>query len=331
MLLNDPLYKPDIAVVLVNLGTPEAPTTGAVRRYLREFLSDRRVVEAPRLVWWFVLNLFILPFRPRRVAKLYASIWTPQGSPLRALTEALAGKVQQVLADPRVRVHAAMSYGEPSLSRLLWQLEADRVSRVLVVPLYPQYSASTSGSVYDLVARYLLTTRRAPDIRIVHDYCDRPGYLDALAESVRAFRAGQGDAQRLVFSFHGIPQAYADKGDPYPDCCAATVRGVVERLGLQAGEWEMTYQSRFGRQEWLKPYTDLRLASMPVEGVGSVQVLCPGFAVDCLETVEEIGEENRENFVHAGGERYEYIPALNDSDLHAGVIADLIRDHASGW
>lgn len=331
MSLNDPLYKPDIAVVLVNLGTPEAPTTGAVRRYLREFLSDRRVVEAPRLVWWFVLNLFILPFRPRRVAKLYASIWTPQGSPLRALTESLAGKVQQVLADPRLRVHAAMSYGEPSLSRLLRQLEADRVSRVLVVPLYPQYSASTSGSVCDVVARYLLATRRAPDIRIVHDYCDRPGYLDALAESVRAFRAGRGGAQRLVFSFHGIPQAYADKGDPYPDCCAATVRGVVERLGLPAGEWEMTYQSRFGRQEWLKPYTDLRLASMPAEGVRSVQVLCPGFAVDCLETVEEIGEENRETFLHAGGERYEYIPALNDSDLHAGVIADLVRDHASGW
>lgn len=330
----DPLYKPDIAVVLVNLGTPAAPTTRAVRRYLREFLSDRRVVEAPRLVWWLVLNGIILLLRPRRVARLYAAIWTPAGSPLRVLTESLAGKVQAAIADPRVRVHAAMTYGEPSFSRLLRELEAAHVSRVLVVPLYPQYSATTTGPVYDQVARYLLSTRRAPDLRIVHDYCDRPAYLDALAATVRDWRNGPGreePAQRLLFSFHGIPQAYADKGDPYPDCCEATTRGVVERLGLADGEWEMAYQSRFGRQEWLKPYTDERLSAMPSEHVRDVQVICPGFAVDCLETVEEIASENRERFLSAGGKRYAYIPALNDSERHATVIADLVREQLAGW
>lgn len=327
----DPFYKPDIAVVLVNLGTPDAPTVPAVRRYLREFLSDRRVVEAPRLVWWLVLNLVILPFRPQRVARLYASIWGAGGSPLRTLTESLAARVQAVVADPRVRVHAAMSYGEPSLARLLWQLEADGVSRVLVVPLYPQYSASTSGSVIDIVARYLLATRRAPDIRIVHDYCDRPGYLDALADSIRRFRTASGTADRLLFSFHGIPRAYADKGDPYPRCCGETVRGVVERLGLGAGEWEMTYQSRFGRQEWLTPYTDVRLAALPGEGAKSVQVICPGFAVDCLETLEEIAEQNREGFMHAGGEGYAYIPALNDSEQHVAMLVELLHEHVAGW
>lgn len=330
----DSLYKPEIAVVLVNLGTPAAPTPSAVRRYLREFLSDRRVVEAPRFIWWLVLNGFILLRRPRRVARLYAAIWTPEGSPLRVLTESLAGKVQASIADPRVRVHAAMTYGEPSFSRLLRDLEAGRVTRVLVLPLYPQYSATTTGPVYDQVARYLLSTRRAPDLRILHDYCDHPAYLDALAATVREWRDGQGREgapRRLLFSFHGIPQAYADKGDPYPDCCEATTRGVVERLGLADGEWEMAYQSRFGRQEWLKPYTDERLSAMPSEGIRAVEVICPGFAVDCLETVEEIAVENRERFLGASGERYSYIRALNDSERHVALIADLVREQLAGW
>lgn len=328
----DPMYKPDIAVILVNLGTPDAPTPGAVRRYLREFLSDRRVVEVPRVVWWFILNLFVLPLRPRRVARLYAAIWGPGGSPLRQFTESLARRVQDRLgADGRVRVHVAMTYGEPSLSALLWQLEREGINRVLVLPLYPQYSASTTGAVIDVVARYLLATRRAPDLRIVRDYCDRPGYLDALAASIRERRTGAGDQGRLLFSFHGIPRAYAEKGDPYPDCCAATARGVAERLGLAAGEWEMAFQSRFGRQEWLRPYTDERMAALPGEGVRALQVVCPGFAVDCLETLEEIAVENRETFLAAGGERYEYVPALNDSAAHATLIAELVRDHIAGW
>lgn len=326
-----PPYKPDIAVVLVNLGTPDAPTPAAVRRYLREFLSDRRVVEVPRLLWWLVLNLFILPFRPRRVARLYASIWTPQGSPLRVITAALATRLQAELADPRIRVHAAMTYGEPSLSALLWKLEADGVNRVLVLPLYPQFSASTSGAALDIVARYLLQTRRAPDVRVVRDYCDRPDYLDALADSIRRFRATDGGADRLLFSFHGIPQSYADAGDPYPLCCETTARGVAERLGLSADAWMVAYQSRFGRQPWLQPYTEETLQTWPRAGVKSVQVVCPGFPADCLETLEEVAERNRETFFHAGGERYAYIPALNDSPAHAAMLAALVRDHVAGW
>lgn len=326
--MSSPPYKPDIAVVLVNLGTPQAPTPSAVRRYLREFLSDRRVVEAPRLVWWFVLNCIVLLTRPRRVAKLYASIWTPQGSPLAVYTRALADKVQAQLSDPRIRVHAAMTYGEPALSTLLWRLETEGVNRVLVLPLYPQYSATTTGAVVDIVARYLLATRRAPDLRIVRDYCDRPAYLDAIADSIRAHAPSAAD-ERLVFSFHGIPQSYADKGDPYPDCCAATARGVADRLGGSA--WEMTFQSRFGSQPWLQPYLDERLAALPKEGVKAVRVVCPGFATDCLETLEEVAGENREGFLHAGGERYAYVPALNDSPAHAALISDLVREHAAGW
>ncbi|MFZ5723965.1 MAG: ferrochelatase [Pseudomonadota bacterium] len=326
-----PPYRPDIAVVLVNLGTPEAPTPGAVRRWLREFLWDRRVVEMPRPLWWLILNLLVLPLRPRRVAKLYASIWTPQGSPLRVITEALAARVQASLADPRIRVHAAMTYGEPALAPLLWKLEADGVNRVLVLPLYPQFSATTSGAVVDIVARYLLATRRAPDIRIVRDYCEHPAYVAALADSIRTFRDTHGTADRLLFSFHGIPQACVDKGDPYPHCCEATVSALVAQLGLAPGSWQLAYQSRFGAQQWLVPYTDETLKSWPSTGVKSVQVVCPGFAADCLETLEEVAEQNREAFLHAGGERYAYIPALNDSRAHAACIAAVVRDHAAGW
>lgn len=325
------MYKPDIAVILVNLGTPDAPTPAAVRRYLREFLSDRRVVEVPRLLWWLVLNLFILTFRPRRVARLYASVWTPQGSPLRLLTESLAARLEQHLAQPGLRVHAAMTYGNPSLSALLWKLEREGVQRVLVLPLYPQYSATTSGAAVDIVARYLLATRNAPELRIVHDWCEEPAYLDALADSVRAFRAAHGGADRLLLSFHGIPRAYADKGDPYPRCCELTARGVAARLGLAEGEWAMSFQSRFGPEEWLTPYTDELLGQWAGSGVKSVQVACPGFATDCLETLEEVAVENRDGFLSSGGERYAYIPALNDSAAHVEVLATLVRRHASGW
>lgn len=327
-------YKPDIAVILVNLGTPDAPTPTAVRRYLREFLWDRRVVEVPRLIWWLVLNLIVLVRRPGPVSKLYASIWMPQGSPLRVLTESLAKNVAAEIRDERVQVFAAMTYGEPSLAARLRKLEADEVKRVLVVPLYPQYSASTNGAVVDIVARYLLQTRRAPDIRIVRDYCDRPAYLEAIADSIRRFQAehsGAGGDGRLLFSFHGIPQSYVEKGDPYPGCCAATASGVAERLGLAEGSWEMLFQSRFGRQPWLQPYLDKRLHELPAAGVKSVCVVCPGFATDCLETLEEVAEQNREGFLEAGGEQYAYIPALNDSQAHAAMLSGLIQEHIAGW
>lgn len=326
-----PPYKPDIAVVLVNLGTPTEPTPAAVRRWLREFLWDRRVVEMPRLLWWLILNLLVLPLRPRRVAKLYASIWMPAGSPLRVYMDALTPEVRRELADPRVQVHAAMAYGEPSLATLLWKLEAENVNRVLILPLYPQFSATSSGAVVDIVARYLLATRRAPDIRIVRDYCEDASYLDALADSIRAFRAEHGGVGRLLFSYHGIPQPFVERGDPYPHCCEATTRALVARLELADGSWGMAYQSRFGAQQWLTPYTDETLQTWAREGVKSVQVVCPGFAVDCLETLEEVAEQNRETFFAAGGSRYAYIPALNDSPGHATALATLVRRHVAGW
>lgn len=324
-------YKPDIAVILVNLGTPDAPTPSAVRRFLREFLSDRRVVEAPRLIWWLVLNLIVLLRRPAPVAKLYASVWTPAGSPLRALTESLARAVAAEITAPHVRVYPAMTYGQPSLRARLEQLQADDIKRVLIVPLYPQYSATTSGAVVDIVARHLLASRRVPDIRIVSDYCERPDYLDAVADSIRASGTPGDSADRLLFSFHGIPQSYAQRGDPYPSCCEASARGIANRLGVPEGQWEIVFQSRFGREPWLQPYLDERLAELPAAGVAGVRVACPGFATDCLETLEEVAEQNRDVFFKAGGQRYEYIPALNDSPAHAKMLAGLIGEHIAGW
>lgn len=328
---TSPPYRPEIAVILVNLGTPAAPTPSAVRRYLREFLGDRRVVEAPRWLWWLVLNFIILVFRPARVARLYDRIWTVQGSPLRVITESLAQRLGQRLADPQIRVHAAMTYGDPSLAALLEKLEAEGVGRVLVLPLYPQQSATTTGAAVDIVARYLLRTRRAPDLRIVRDYCDDPAFLDAVAASIREFQSHAGLPQRLVISFHGIPRAYVDRGDPYPGCCAASADGIAGRLGLGRDRWEMTFQSRFGREPWLTPYLDERLAAMPDEGLKSVQVVCPGFATDCLETLEEVAGQNRELFLAGGGERFAYIPALNDSTAHVDLLETLVRRNIAGW
>lgn len=324
-------FCPEVAVVLVNLGTPGAPTPSAVRRYLREFLSDPRVVELPRWLWWPLLNLVILPLRAPRVARLYAGIWRADGSPLLALTRALAARLASTLADSRVRVEVAMSYGEPSLASLLWKLEAEKVGKVLVLPLYPQFSATTSGAVVDIVARYLQQTRRPPELRIVRDYGVHPAYIAAIADSVRAFRATQGDAQQLLFSFHGIPRACVERGDPYAGCCEATVRAVTAHLDLPDDAWTLAYQSRFGAAEWLTPYTDETLKAWPQQGVKTVQVVCPGFAVDCLETLEEVVEQNRETFLHAGGERYAYIPALNDSTTHAELLKVLIEAHAGSW
>ncbi len=322
----------EIAVVLVNLGTPTAPTPSAVRRYLREFLSDPRVVELPRWLWRPLLNLLVLPLRARRVARLYASIWQPDGSPLLVHTRALADRLQQVLGDaPTVRVHTAMSYGEPSLAALLWKLEAEQVKRVLILPLYPQFSATSSGAVVDIVARYLLTTRNPPELRIVREYSEHPAYVAAVADSIRAVRAKEGDAQQLLFSFHGIPRACIERGDPYAGCCEATARAVAAQLDLPTDRWMLAYQSRFGAAEWLAPHTDQTLKTWPQQGVKTVQIVCPGFAVDCLETLEEVAQQNRDAFFHAGGERYTYIPALNDSTAHAELLKVLINEHADAW
>jgi ferrochelatase len=287
------------AVVLVNLGTPDAPTTAAVRRYLKQFLSDPRVVEAPRLVWFWVLRLIILPLRPRRVAKLYASIWQ-QDSPIRLVAEDQA-KALDSRFDCTVRY--AMSYGSPGFEAVLDELADQGHDHLLILPLYPQYSGSTNGAVADALARWVRTRREVPGLTLVKDYWRNPAWLDAVADSIRRFREQHGDAEKLLFSFHGIPVSYQDKGDRYGERCHDSAALIAERLGLRPEQWMVTFQSRFGPQEWLNPYTDKTLEKWGKEGVRSVQVVCPGFSADCLETLEEIDGENREVFLYPRAER----------------------------
>lgn len=325
------------AVLLVNLGSPDEPTPGAVRRYLKEFLSDRRVVEGDgpmRLVWLAVLNGIILTFRPKKVAKLYASIWD-EDSPLRLILNrqvaALNLKLQQQYPDSGLQVFSAMTYGNPGLTPRLQELTDAGYERIFVIPLYPQYSATTTAPIYDQINRFQLSRRNIPDIRIVRDYHDHPQYIEALAESVRSFRADKPAVDKLVLSYHGIPKEYADKGDPYPQQCHRTSELLAEALNLKEGEWLTTFQSRFGPKEWLQPYTDKTLESFPEQGIKKLEVICPAFAADCLETLEEIAEENREVFTEAGGEQYQYIPALNDNEPMIQLLLTLIQQQAGDW
>ncbi|MCV6609642.1 MAG: ferrochelatase [Amphritea sp.] len=325
------------AVLLVNLGSPDEPTPGAVRRYLKEFLSDRRVVEGDgpmRLVWLAVLNGIILTFRPKKVAKLYASIWD-EDSPLRLILNrqvaALNLKLQQQYPDSGLQVFSAMTYGNPGLTPRLQELTDAGYERIFVIPLYPQYSATTTAPIYDQINRFQLSRRNIPDIRIVRDYHDHPRYIEALAESVRSFRADKPAVDKLVLSYHGIPKEYADKGDPYPQQCHRTSELLAEALNLKDGEWLTTFQSRFGPKEWLQPYTDKTLESFPEQGIKKLEVICPAFAADCLETLEEIAEENREVFTEAGGEQYQYIPALNDNEPMIQLLLTLIQQQAGDW
>ena len=321
-------------VLLVNLGTPEAPTPRAVRRYLAEFLSDPRIVEAPRWLWWLALHGVILRVRPARSARLYEKIWTPQGSPLLTGTAALAEGVQHALKRQRpgpILVRHAMRYGKPSISSVLREFAEVGVRRLLVLPLFPQYSGTTSASVLDAVSAELAGWRWVPELRFIADYHAEPRYIEALARSVEAHWQSHGRAQRLVLSFHGIPQRYFRAGDPYFCQCQATARALRERLDLREDELTVCFQSRVGREPWLAPYTDEVLKALPRQGIGHVQVLCPGFAVDCLETLEEIALRNRDHFLAAGGEHLEYIPSLNASDDHVAALSELILRHGQGW
>lgn len=323
--------RPRLAVVLANLGTPDAPTPGAVRRYLREFLADTRVIEVPRPIWWVILNLFILPFRPKRVAVAYASIWQDGESPMRTILAGQSAKLAQALAaaypEVDIEVVPGMSYGNPALEAVLGRLTQAGVERIVVLPMFPQYSATSSGATYDALCRWLLRQRNLPAVTILKDYHLHPRYIGALAATVREHRARHGGADKLLFSFHGIPQSYQEKGDPYPDRCRATAAAVAAELQLVEGSWACTFQSRFGLQAWVQPYTDVTLEQWAASGVGSVQVLCPAFSADCLETLEEIAEENRERFLHGGGKDYQYIPALNTRDDHIALLQALVGPH----
>lgn len=323
-----------VGVLITNLGTPDAPTKGALRRYLKEFLSDPRVVEVPRLLWWLILNGIILNVRPARSAAAYREVWTEAGSPLLLNTRDQARALQEALAQSRgdrVLVEFAMRYGSPAIAEgieTLWQRGA---RRLLVLPLYPQYSGPTTASTFDALAGDFRRRRWLPQTRFVSDYHDHPAYIEALADSVRQHWQQHERAQRLQFSFHGEPQSYVDKGDPYYDQCLATSQLLAQALGLAEGEWGLSFQSRFGRDPWLQPYTDETLKRLPGEGVRSLQILCPGFSADCLETVEEIGMENRDYFLEAGGERYEYIPCLNARASHIEALRQIVEQQMAGW
>jgi ferrochelatase len=317
------------AVLLVNLGTPDAPTTRAVRRYLSEFLHDRRVVDLSRWLWCPALHGIILPMRSPRVAAKYASIWIEgRGSPLRAHSEDLRDALAQRL--PHVRVALAMRYGSPGIPEVLRTLRDAGLRRLLVLPLYPQYSATTTASVFDAVDRELARWENRPELRSVRDYHLDPGWLDTVASSIRTARA-DAPGERLLLSFHGIPQRYVRRGDPYPRECEASAKAIAQRLRLDPDQWRLAYQSRFGREAWLGPSTLDVLRDWAKQGVARVDVACPGFAVDCLETLEEIAMQNAEWFVGEGGKSLRYLPALNASAAHVDALSGLVRRHGAGW
>jgi ferrochelatase len=321
------------AVLLVNLGTPDAPTAAALRRYLAEFLGDPRVVEIPRLVWWPILHGIILRTRPARSAAKYATVWTPEGSPLAVWTRRQADGLRERMqaAGHRVLVRHAMRYGNPSIPEVLDTLRGEGVTRVLVLPLYPQYAGATTASVADKVMQWAQGARRMPELRFVGEYHDDPGYISALATRVQAHWAEHGRAERLVLSFHGVPHRSLLLGDPYHCQCHKTARLLGERLELPRGQLVVTFQSRFGKARWLEPYTEPTLRALAAEGVRTVDVVCPGFVADCLETLEEIADEAREAFLEAGGQSFRYIECLNDHPHWLQALTDLAVRHLQGW
>jgi len=309
-------------VLLANLGTPTAPQRRPVARFLREFLSDRRVVDLPRYLWLPLLNLVIIPFRAGRSAAAYRKIWWPEGSPLLVLTQRLAERLADALSNS-VRVSIGMRYGEPSIRDGLQKLKDSTVEELVIIPLYPQFSHTTTTSIYDSVEMALNELDWQPKVRRIEEYHRDEAWVEAVAGSIRDYRTRHGAAERLIFSLHGIPQRYVEQGDPYQAQCERSVQAIVSSLGLSDDEWLLTYQSRVGREPWLQPYTDITLKELASSGTKHVQVICPGFAVDCLETLEEIAIQNNEFFVEAGGEKLEYIPALNDSDAHVKALMEL--------
>jgi len=324
---------PPTAVVLVNLGTPDAPEAPAVRRYLKQFLSDPRVVEIPRAIWWPILHGAILPFRASQSAAKYASIWTDAGSPLKVHTTAQAAALGQRLAvrGHDVRVEVAMRYGAPALPDVLDRLKAEGCTRILVLPAYPQYSGTTTASIFDAVFAHYRQVRNVPELRLIRDYHDHPGYIEALRQSAQAHWATHGRPDKLLMSFHGVPKRTMLLGDPYHDECQRTAHLLAAALGLTSKDYVVTFQSRFGKAEWLQPYTAPTLQALAAQGVARVDVMCPGFTSDCLETLEEIAMEARGEFLHAGGREFHFIPCLNAAPAWIDGMAGVVERHLTGW
>ncbi|WP_157314756.1 ferrochelatase [Chitinibacter sp. GC72] len=323
-----------IGVLLVNLGSPDAPTAKAVRPYLKQFLSDPRVVEIPRPIWWLILNGIILNIRPKKSAAKYASIWTKDGSPLRVWTEKQAKLVKGTLGEQfkgELFVDYAMRYGNPSIEAQILKMKAQNCQHLVVVPMYPQYAASTSASVFDEVARVLQKTRFQPALRMVAPFYDDAAYIDALAQSVREHWQRNGRGDHLLMSFHGVPRYTLDKGDPYHCHAYKTGRLLAEALQLEKGQYTVAFQSRFGKAEWLKPYTSAVLHQLAKQKLGQLDVICPGFVADCLETLEEIAMEGRDDYLAAGGQKYAFIPCLNDHPAWISGLSGLISRELTSW
>jgi ferrochelatase len=320
-------------IVLVNLGTPAAPTASALRRYLKEFLSDPRVIEIPKAAWWPILYGLVLPLRPRKSAEKYAAIWSKEGSPLKVHTEKQATLLKGYLGERGhdVQVACAMRYGEPALPDVLDKLKADGCERILILPAYPQYSATSTASVFDAVFRHFAKVRNMPELRLVKHYHDHDGYIDALKQSVLAHWQTHGRPDKLVMSFHGVPKRTLLLGDPYHCECQKTGRLLAESLHLAPEQYVVTFQSRFGKAEWLQPYTAPTLVQLAKSGVERVDVVCPGFPADCLETLEEIAIEGKRSFLTAGGKEFHFIPGLNESPAWIAALADIAEQHMIGW
>lgn len=316
-----------IGVLITNLGTPSAPTAKALRTYLREFLSDPRVVEIPRVLWMIILYCFILPFRPGKSAKLYQSIWTKEGSPLLTISkqqrDALAISLQEKFGD-KITLKLAMRYGEPSIQNAMDEFCEQGIDKLLVLPLYPQYAGPTTASTFDSVSKALVKWRKIPTFEFISGYHAHPLYIQALANSVNEYISREGKPDKLVLSYHGMPELFHQWGDPYYDCCKSTTTALIEQLGLAENDYIMTFQSRFGKAEWLKPYTDVTLSELPSQEVKHVAIISPAFSADCLETLEELESENREVFLQAGGEKYHYIKALNDHPDHIRALSEIV-------
>ncbi len=321
-------------VLLINLGTPDAPTAKAVRPYLKEFLGDPRVVEIPKAIWWLILNGIILRVRPKKSAAKYATIWTKEGSPLRIHTEKQAALLQGYLGErckaPLV-VDFAMRYGNPSIPSVLRKLKQQNCQRILIIPMYPQYAASSTATAFDIVFDELRHMRNTPALRTIRDYHDYPGYIKALANNINEYWMKNGRPDKLVMSFHGVPRYTLEKGDPYHCECQKTARLLAQQLGLKPEQYTLSFQSRFGKAEWIKPYTTATLVELGKQNTRRVDVVCPGFVADCLETLEEIAQEGKEDFLHAGGGEFHYIPCLNENNDWMHALTDLALENLHGW
>ena len=328
-----PAEKAKISVILANLGTPDAPTAPAVRKFLQQFLSDQRVIEIPKPLWQIILRLFILRFRPKRVAHAYASVWA-EDSPMREILLAQVAQVRETLLaqypEFELNVVPAMTYGQPGMDSVLDKLSKTPQDHIILLPLFPQYSATSTAPLYDLLSQWMQKQRNLPGISIVRDYYQHPLYIQSLAQSVQEYWAANGQAEKLLMSFHGIPQPYADKGDPYADRCRKTAQLLAQALNLRDDQWAISFQSRFGKQEWVKPYTDQLLQDWAEQGVKSVQIMSPAFSADCLETLEELAIQNAELFLSHGGEHYAYIPALNAREDHLQLLLSLLQANLDG-